>query len=514
MNNPVLWQAGIGVLTLFFFYLMYMFTKTWRWFHVTMMFFVYCTSIATVVYVSMTIKTHDAWRKMVHEQRKLVVELSAERDKLTFGDITKRKQDTTPIRELHARLGRSILDRGRVWRACTITSGPAADGTVTINTAGATVAPGARNNISEEMILYAFTEAPAPAELAPVLENPASAIGFPQYFIGEFTATMVAETSVTLRPTFQLTAVGRAVMATGAPWCLYETMAPDGHSFFVRDQEKVIDLTLDADTEPVFGAVEERHIALHMAHAGKLQAETDEQFLQRYQSIILEYVRDGKRASDEDPPENRWLKVLFTVPYKESAELNELFRVDSTSKLGAVVTSEDFFDQGRAEIAILQRNETAKFKKNDIGVFPSDDANQLIGLGVCELVEPIYVRSLRNYAQTYRELYQRSRDLAADVTRIRRSTAELTHANGLTVSQIAYREQEQTQIDEDLEKFIYEHDQIKIYSETLTAAVTAKRNKLSYLYRANHKLATDLAAAHRALTEEIDRQTAAAANSP
>ena len=504
MNNPVLWQAGIGVLTLFFFFLIYKFTKTWRWFHVTMMFFVYCASIATVVYVSMSIKTHNAWRKMVREQRKLVAELSAERDKLTFGDITKREQDTTPIRELHARLGRSILDRGRVWRACSVA--PTADGTVTINTAGATPVAGARNNITEEMILYAFTEAPAPAELAPVLVNPASAIGFPQYFIGEFAATAVADTSVTLRPTFPLTAEGRLAIATGAPWCLYETMAPDGRSFFVMDQEKPVNLTLDADTEPVFGAVDERHIALHMARAGKLQAETDEQFLQRYQSIILEYVRDGKRASDQDPPENRWLKVRFTGPYEET--------VDSTSELGAVVTSEDFFDRGRAEIAILQRNETAKFKKNDIGIFPPDDANRLIGLGACELVEPIYVRSLRNYAQTYRELYQRSRDLAADVTRIQRSTAELTHANGLTVSQIAYREQEKTKLDEDLAKFVYERDEIKKYSETLTAAVTARRDKLSYLYRANHKLATDLATAHRVLKEKIDRQTAAAANTP
>lgn len=506
MNNPVLWQAGIGVLTLFFFFLMYMFTKTWRWFHVTMMLFVYGASIATVVYVSMTLKTHDAWRKLVREQRQLVAELSAERDKLTFGDITKREQATTPIRELHARLSRSILDRGRIWRGCSIANGPAADGTVTINTAGPAADPGARNNITQDMVLYAFTEAPSPAELAPVLADPASAFDFPQYFIGEFTATAVTDTSVTLQPTFQLSQMGRTAMATGAPWCLYETMAPDGHSFFVTDPEKPINLTLNADDEPVFGEVDERRIALHMARAGKLQGETDEQFLQRYQSIIQEYVRDGKRASDQDPPENRWLKVRFTGPYEEV--------VDSTSKLGAVQTSEDFFDRGRAEIAILQRNEPAKFKKNDIGIFPPEGANGLIDLGVCELVEPVYVRSLRNYAQTYREIDRRSQDLADDVERVTRRTAELTQVNTLTLSQIAYREQEKTKLEEDLAKFTYERDQIKKYHETLTVAVTAKRNQLSYLYRANHKLAADLAAASQALTEKINRQTIEAANAP
>ena len=143
MNNPVLWQVGIGVLSLFFFFLMYMFTKTWRWFHVTVMFFVYCASIATVVYVSLTVKTHNAWRVLVREQRKLVLELEAERDKLTLGDITKVDQATSPIRELHARLGRSILDRGRVWRGCTIAAAPATDDTVTVNTVGD------RNNISD-----------------------------------------------------------------------------------------------------------------------------------------------------------------------------------------------------------------------------------------------------------------------------------------------------------------------------------------------------------------------------
>jgi len=506
MNNPVLWQVGIGVLTLYFFFLMYMFTKTWRWFHVTMMLFVYGASIATVVYVSMTLKTHNAWRTLVREQRKLVAELSAQRDMLTFGDIAKREQTTTPIRELHARLNRSILDRGRIWRGCAITSGPAANGVVTVNTAGPAPAADADNEIEQEMILYAFTEAPAPPELAPVLENPESAINFPQYYVGEFTATAVTPTSVTLQPTLPLSPMGRAAMATGAAWSLYETMAPDGHSFFATDPEKPVNLTLNANDEPVFGQVEERRMALHLARAAKLQGETDDQFLQRYQSILLEYTRDGKRAADEDPPKNRWLKVRFTGPYEEV--------VDSTSKLGAVLTSEDFFDRGRAEIAVLQRNEPAKFKKNDIGIFPPDDANRLIGLGVCELVEPIYVRSLRNYAQTYRELDRRSRDLADDVERITRRTAQLTEANKLTETQIKYREDEKIKLEQDRDKFVYERDQIQKYHTTLTAVATAKRNQLSYLYRANHKLAADLAAASQTLTEKINRQTIEAANSP
>jgi hypothetical protein len=485
---------------------MYMFTKTWRWFHVTMMFFVYCASIATVVYVSMTIKTHDAWRRLVREQLEAVAKLTNEQDRLTFGNLTEPDQSFVPLNKLNARWGRATLARGRVWRACTIANGPAANGSVTMNTAGATATPGARNNIKDEMILYAFTESPAPTELAPELQDPASAINFPHYFIGEFTVTAVTDTSVTMQPTFQLTAVGRAVMGSGAAWCLYETMAPDGHSYFGEDQDKSIDLSLDANDEPVFGAVIESDITMLMRRAGKLAAETDEQFLQRYQSIILEYVRDGKRASDEDPPENRWLKVRFTGNYSEV--------VDSASKLGAVITSEDFFDRGRAEIAILQRGEEAKFKKDDIAIFPPLDANRLIDLNVCELVEPIYVRSLRSYAQTYRELYQRSRDLEADIDRVIDNTKDLTHANELAEEQITYRDEERTKLKADLAKFVYERDEIEKYAVTLAATMAEKRAKLSYLYLANRKLATDLAEAHRVLTEAINRKTAAAADSP
>ena len=163
----------------------------------------------------------------------------------------------------------------------------------------------------------------------------------------------------------------------------------------------------------------------------------------------------------------------------------------------------------------MKRNDLAQFKKDDIGIFPpSDDTNRLLGLGVCELTEPVYIRSLRNYAPSYRELRRRTRGLVDDIARINRRNTKLAETNTLTASQITYREDEQVKLKADLARFVYERDQIKKYQETLTATVTAKRNKLSFLYRANHKLAADLAGAHRALTEEINRRTIAAADAP
>jgi len=75
MDNPMVWQVGIGVLTLVYFFLVYMFVKTWRWFHVTITFFVYGASIAFLVYAYIPLKTQTAWRKMVVAQEKQMAQL-------------------------------------------------------------------------------------------------------------------------------------------------------------------------------------------------------------------------------------------------------------------------------------------------------------------------------------------------------------------------------------------------------------------------------------------------------
>ncbi|MEX0820180.1 MAG: hypothetical protein WD070_11335, partial [Pirellulaceae bacterium] len=62
MDNPVIYQALGALLVLFFLFLTYMFTKTWRWFHVVCTFFVFGASIAFCCYAAMSYKTHAAWR--------------------------------------------------------------------------------------------------------------------------------------------------------------------------------------------------------------------------------------------------------------------------------------------------------------------------------------------------------------------------------------------------------------------------------------------------------------------
>ena len=118
-------------LILFFFYLMYQFTKTWRVWHVIFMFLVFGASIALCAYISMTLRTHNAWRIIVRDQTEQIGELKSERDLMLHGNLLQVEQTDPSIRSLNAEIGRVLMDRGRVWRECQ-PSPPAADDTVSV----------------------------------------------------------------------------------------------------------------------------------------------------------------------------------------------------------------------------------------------------------------------------------------------------------------------------------------------------------------------------------------------
>ena len=93
------------------------------------------------------------------------------------------------------------------------------------------------------MILNVFVEGEPPPE-----ENLPAGSKVPGYFIGEFSATAVTDTSVTLKPTSRLDAIDKKVMRSGnATWALYETDPVDGHRFFTTDPSQEADLTREAD---------------------------------------------------------------------------------------------------------------------------------------------------------------------------------------------------------------------------------------------------------------------------
>lgn len=493
MDNPVIYQALGALLVLFFLYLTYMFTKTWRWFHVTCAFFVFGASIALICYAAMSYKTHAAWRTVELKNRLAAEKAQAEFDTLMYGDRSEVVQTVPSIRTQNAKFARMVFDRGRVWRGCTPQGPPQGDGSVAVST----VPPGAAdpaavdNQIEDKMVLYGFTEADAPPELG---LPPGTKI--PQFYLGEFTAVSVTNTSVTVRPTLPLDNQQRQrLQAGGQTWTLYETMPIDGHNFFATDPEATPNLNEDADVSPVFGSMDPDFLGKLIYKSGGVDDAT-------HQKTLDAYLRDGKRAAPTDPPEKTWVKLRFMADHSEN--------VDSDATLGGVEGSQDWFDRGRSEIPLLQRGDVAKFKKGAIGVFPQSDADDLISRGICERIEPIYVRSLNDYEYQFRSTHLQMVQIRQDIERIQRNIDEQTSTNGKTETLIAYRNDEKTKLQQDLDKFTYERDQITAYHDKLQTVFTATKAELSRLYKTNFLLSEELRTISEELTREIDRRTAEA----
>lgn len=508
MNNPIIYWVICGLLTLFFFFLTYKFTKTWRIWHVIFAFLVYGASIALLIYVSATYRTHNSWRVLVRDQSAQLKQLKEERDLMLYGQLTEVIQSEPSIRSATARLRRATIDRGRVWRGCT--PGQAQpDDTVTVNTVaapppGAEAAPGNgdQNHMEENMIVYVFVEAAAPPEA-----NLPPGAKVPAYYLGEFATANVTPTSVTLKPTLPLSQDDKiALRQGGVTWSIYEIMPVDGHRFFAVDPEAKVNLNVSADESPVFGQMDQAMLQRLMPPERLLppsqwrqkpSAEVMQQLQDRAALLVTTYARDGRRASEDDPPENVWWKVRFTAAYEEEVDT-------AGDPVGAIVSSDDFFDRGRAEIALLRRGEPAKFKKGDVAVFPIEDARRLVEQDeVCEFIEPVYVRKLNDYEHGFRLVGRLMAQLAEDIFSAKRDVAETERANQRILEQTQAREKEREQLKADLAKMEYERDQITQYHERLEAKWGDLRTELSQMYRQNYLLMQELVQLDQQLTEAI-----------
>ena len=500
MSNPVLYQALGILLILFFLFLIYMFTKTWRWFHILCAFAVFAASIWFICCAAMSYRTHSAWRSLELKSRQRREDLETEFSLLMNGDLTEVVQTTKSIRRSNAEFARLVFDRGRVWRGCTPQAAQP-NGTVLVGTVPADAEGGAAPTSSqmiEKMILYAFRE-----DLAPPDAGVPADTKLPAIYLGEFTAKAVTATSVTLEPTLPLDNMQRGAMQPGATWTLYETMPVDGHSFFASDMNETPDLNEDADVSPVFGSIDPAFVDTYIRAPVQLPNQTPAEFQQvqaKHLAVLDVYKRDGKRADpDRDPPDNVWVKVRFTA--ERSVD------VDSGAVLGGVEGSQTFFNQGLAEIPLLQRGAQAKFKPDQIGVFPRNDAERFIAEGVCERRENIYVRTLNDYEYQYRANHLRMVRLGQDIERIQQNKEKITQSNARTETQIAYRTQERDKLREDLAKFEYERDEIEKYQARLEDVLKETKAKLSRLYHTNAQLEQELDRMSSELTEQIDRRT-------
>jgi hypothetical protein len=356
-------------------------------------------------------------------------------------------------------------------------------------------------------------------DLAPPQAGLKPGAKIPRYYLGEFLTTDATDTTVTLAPVFPLSRVD--VTFIGLPnltWSLYETLPVDGHELFATNPEEGGKLNESAQEFSVFGKMDPTLLEVLFPPPNRSFFEQgpagDQAFqiaTQRYAVMIKNYVRDGLRASNDDPPLNTWLKIRFKEKYSEV--------VDSGAKVSALQlgATDDFFDRGLAEVAMLQRGSKADFKPGDVAVFPQEDGNRLLqektpdGKPLCELIEPVYVRTLNNYAFLFRDMLFRQNRVITDIARVNRDKAEIEKALRHVNEQLVVANSEQTNLNSDITKTNSEKTKITEYLAALEKSANELKAQLSLLYRSNVQLEADLERANQKLTDEINRRSQAVA---
>ena len=476
MNDfAIIFQVLGGLLALFFIFLTYMNTKTWRWVHVTFTFLVFAAAVTFCIYAAMTLKTRAAWISLHDKTEQQVEDVQKQIAILTRGNP--QDPSAPSLISTRAELARTILDRGRVWRG-TIPTIDRATGAITLATTppadpNLPAAPAApkKNNIQPKTVLHAFRE-------GQIQGADATPITVPVAYIGEFEVTAATDNSVTIVPTMQL-APDQIAAGTGPgqnflpSWSLYENMPVDGHEWFDGTDEQ-----RQADLPKIIPP-----------------------------PLLQAYLRDGREATENDPPENVWIEVKFLKDYEMT--------VDATA--AASLNAEPFNADGQAVNHRLQRkgegDDAGKVKfgpeepRIQTAILDKQTADELIAGGTAELVRRLYRRPLNDYERKLHGINDRGIELTARLRQLDMDNKAMLASTEKANEQAKLVEELKANLNADLQKTTFERDELKKYHEALASRYTAVQTELSQLYRANKAIARELAEMNARLTEEIEART-------
>ncbi len=528
MNNPTLYLVGGIFLILFFCVMTYFFVKTFKVAHVLVLFCTFGLSMWFVAMAAMSHKTKLHWRKQVDRLERDLVTI--ERERMSFvNNYTEDENGNRPDTIMTARnkLNRIMLDRGRVWRGCTVTG--ANNLSIQLSTAdpAADAATARPNRIEEKTILYAFAE------------EARGAIKVPKAYLGEFQATAVSPTTVTLTPTdvrLMMASQRNIIQASAAnnvTWSLYEIMPIDSHLIYAQDPNADIVLTA-IENQAIFGPVDQAVVnelydpeqmlvdfrinLRSLAQADPAtRARMEQSIRARLEAVRNSYLRDGQDSGKTtDPQENVFEKVQFETDFT--------VEVDGSAGQGAL-TSNYFDSQGKAVVDRLRRSNLSflmegdaepngmrnvEFKKGDFAVFNFEKAVELRKNNTVSPIESRFVRTLLDYSFEFRNHLDRRIKIAHDRTILQKEVNALQKAEADAVKQRDYRKNERDKLLVDKAKFVTERDSVATYLTELQTKEREMKAQLSALYRANAAMAAKLAQRSQELSDEIERRTAAA----
>lgn len=211
----------LGVAILASFVIAYMSARTWPIYQVVLVVFLFLGIVGFFYLSARTLKTHDAWRKVVN-RTKADIERVEQETKLTRqgGDPdAEGVVDPKGIRQLQQDLQKLTIDRGGVIYGVPVDG--VTDGVVQLTLASP------EHGLAPGMVVFAFSE-PSKQEGG--------------HYLGEFKVTVVGDdtTKVQIAPNLPLTSAQaeRLAAATG-PLTLYMTMPIDDATEFATLEDEV-----------------------------------------------------------------------------------------------------------------------------------------------------------------------------------------------------------------------------------------------------------------------------------
>jgi len=514
-NEVVIVQILAVVLILFFCFVTYMNTKTWRATQVTFLFLVFGAAMVFSVYSSLILKTRKAWQKVTEDLDKRVGEEKVKANEALYG---KRRPEVVPgVAAWREAIKRTLLDRGRVWRDLAMTSAtPQApeegsdNATVVIQlrTSPADDRGEKRDwtKMAPDTVVYAFKD----------MDAAAAPHSFYLY-LGEYRATATTETSITLTSTSPMTPFDQGALNGNQPWILYERMPADSQEVFKHEADHF---------QPAVKPGEVLNVAAF--NEGGILLKDPELHKKLFQETLWEYERDGMTEQEVDADRAAKGQVPLTEREKQErlfAKVKFLkehsFHVDAPQAAVPDAGNTDVFDTtGQALDPRLRRKAESKGEvkfepgkeaeiiyngsRDKDGVIIEKGARELAEEGVLEISSVIYRRPLNDYTYAFRHIYARHLQITEAIKLVDKELAVVAAEIAAAEKNNKARQEEQGKLADDKTKLAAELQKIKKYADDLDASYRGVRSELSRLYRENAALRDRIVAANEKLTREIE----------
>ncbi len=497
----------IGVLVLLvigFLVLLWKAARDWRWYNIVGAIFTMGLAITFLFPTAGALKSRQAWHKIYEANEARAETELAENKVIQYGDPTDPTAGPGVI-DLAQQLAKVGIEAGRRWRGMRMSTNavqniqlikPPQNAGLPPGVAApadpAAAAPAPAGPLAPvSLIVYGFSEAVVPGVQGAV----------PTFFLGEFRVTASDANGMTLTPTGPLEPEQQQRITNGqaASWSVYELLPLDAHEPFVAEGSVPSD-------ENIYGRIDDSLVRgllqWTQADEDRLQElkgredageelpkpEQDElTFLAIRGATIQGYLRDGNRATSNDPPLSRWVKIEFTK--------NHTVDVDSPEQRGAL--DGGFFDKGtgRATDSRLRRggDGNVKFKAGDQLIVKEEEAKRLIDVdGVARLVDTYYKRPLNNYRFILRRIRLRLTEMALRDKELDQEEKVLNAALAATVAMLTDNQTEKQMLEQDLAQTQAEGKAIKSYHDGLQKDLNSTRQTLTLLYQRNVALEKQL----------------------